>query len=160
MKTITINHPSSQIKNLKIKIRDSLDELTERERKSFTDYLFKAAHVPTDFEGIKANVARTEYYLKKKDYESIYNANNNLLSGLATRINEFGVKSLAFYCLLDGVDSNDINEEKALKTLGDLYNLGLRQHQVDDICDNVKKKLSRDYRVLDLARTQMKNSGL
>lgn len=106
-------------------------------------YLIQAAGIGSEIADADAHFGRLNAFLGAGMVQEAAQESINLQYGIRLALNKINIKSVAFACLVhkfDGKEIEDYTEDGLIALCERMGQAGLKQIQVEDILEEVKKK--------------------
>lgn len=152
----TIEFKSFFGSNHTIKLFDSIKELTSERVHDLNKLSLQDVEIGSDMDAVAAHFSRLGTMLVAKKNDEALQEAKNLHNNIYYQIEKINIKSLCFSVYVHQIDGefiNDFSIDGAMKTIKRCSQIGLKHSQVEDILDELKKKLQRSFEPTFLINT-------
>ena len=157
MRTIKIK---GVFRNSEVRLFDSIKELSIERYRELKNLSLQDIGIGSDIDSVAEHFSRLHTLLtNEKTTEALQEA-KNLHNNFYYMIEKIDIKSFCFVAMIESINGKniyDFSEEGVKKTIKKLSDLGLKQIQVNDIVEDVKKNLTKNFNPIFLIDTEIPN---
>jgi len=132
------------LKGGKVQIWESCKELPARRWNDFQKYLIQQIGIGSDIADVERHHNNLFQFLAAGKIQEAQNESFNLFQNIVYTIKNINIQHIAFGCFIysiKGKPISDYSEANLIAVIDKLSDMGLTQGHVEDILDDVKKKL-------------------
>ncbi len=142
-----------------IKLLDSIKELTSERTHDFNKLVLQDVEIGSDMDAVAGHFSKLGNMLANKKSDEAIQEAKNLHNNIFYMIEKINLKSLCFSVFVHKIDKDFITDftiDGAKDISKRISKIGLPHEQVEDILEEIKKKLTRNFEPTFLIDMEMK----
>jgi len=140
-----------------IKVYESIKELPMERYHDLTKLVLQDVGIGSDMDAVGRHFSRFHTFIVNEKTAELLQEARNLHNNIFYAIEKVNIKSFCFIAMVYSINGRkllDLSQEAVMKEIKVLSDWGLRQSQVEDVVEDVKKKLKRSFEPIFLIDTE------
>jgi len=148
------------LKQGEVVLFDSIKELNIERHHELQKLIIRDAGIGSDMDAVAGHFSTFHSLLVNQKHNEALKEAQNLHNNIFYMIEKINIKSFSFMCMvhaINGKEYNDFSEEGVKQVLKKLSDSGLKQSEVEDILQDVKKNLKKSFDPTFLISTEIQD---